>query len=93
MSCVPAAATFLRPSTPPECSLTSPASQRGRLPEVPGSDGVPFRLVARPYQFDGAPCAPPGPAPGIGQHTDEVLLDIGWDSDRISARREWGASG
>ncbi|OBF12026.1 CoA transferase [Mycobacterium sp. ACS4331] len=82
-----AAATF-------EEVLSNPAvTDNGYLPEVVGTDGRPFRVVAPPYQFDGVPGTPAGPAPELGQHTEEVLLDFGWDWDEISALREDGVLG
>ncbi|MBX5485978.1 MAG: CoA transferase [Mycolicibacterium hassiacum] len=65
----------------------------GYLPTVVGNDGRQFRLVAPPYQFDGVPAAPAGPAPELGQHTEEVLLEAGLDWDEISALRDSGALG
>lgn len=65
----------------------------GYLPTVTGADGRPFRLVSPPYQFDGTPGAPAGPAPELGQHTEEVLLESGWSWDDISALRDSGALG
>jgi crotonobetainyl-CoA:carnitine CoA-transferase CaiB-like acyl-CoA transferase len=37
--------------------------------------------------------APPGPAPELGQHTEEVLLESGMDWDAISTLREEGGLG
>ncbi|CAJ1587064.1 CoA transferase [[Mycobacterium] wendilense] len=68
-------------------------AENGYLPEVTPAQGQPFRVVAPPYQFDGVPGVPAGPAPELGQHTEEVLLDCGWDWDEISALREGGALG
>ncbi len=68
-------------------------AENGYLPEVAGAQGTPFRVVAPPYQFDKVPAAPAGPAPELGQHTEEVLLDCGWDWDEISALRDGGALG
>jgi formyl-CoA transferase len=68
-------------------------AENGYLPAVTGADGREFRLVAPPYQFDGCPSAPAGPAPELGQHTEEVLLESGWDWDQISALRDDGALG
>ncbi len=65
----------------------------GFLPMVKGHDGNEFRLVAPPAYFDEVPTAPAGPAPEIGQHTEEVLLDSGLDWEALSAYRESGALG
>ncbi|BBY80318.1 CoA transferase [Mycolicibacterium pulveris] len=66
-------------------------AENGYLPAVAGNDGREFRLVSPPYQFDGVPGAPAGPAPELGQHTEEVLLESGLDWDEISALRDSGA--
>jgi formyl-CoA transferase len=65
----------------------------GFLPTVTGNDGLEFKLVAPPLQFDGEPAAPTSAAPELGQHTEEVLLDAGLDWDQISAARESGVLG
>lgn len=82
-----AAATF------DEVCESAQVADNGYLPTVTGTDGRPFRLVAPPYQFDGAPTAPRGPAPELGQHTEDVLLEGGWSWDQISALRDSGALG
>jgi crotonobetainyl-CoA:carnitine CoA-transferase CaiB-like acyl-CoA transferase len=63
------------------------------LPEVTRHDGGTYRTPAPAAQFDGEAGAPQGPAPELGQHTEEVLLDAGLDWDAISAYREQGALG
>jgi crotonobetainyl-CoA:carnitine CoA-transferase CaiB-like acyl-CoA transferase len=63
------------------------------LPKVTGNDGRSFRLVAPPYQFDERPAIPRGPAPELGQHTEEVLLDSGFTWADIEAHRDAGALG
>jgi formyl-CoA transferase len=63
------------------------------LSEVTAGDGSTFRLVAPPYQFDEQPTSSGRPAPELGQHTEEVLLDLGMDWDEISAYRDSGALG
>jgi len=65
----------------------------GFLPTVTGNDGLEFKLVAPPLQFDGEAAAPTNAAPELGQHTEEVLLDVGLDWDQISAARESGVLG
>ncbi|MGV0836908.1 CaiB/BaiF CoA transferase family protein [Mycolicibacterium thermoresistibile] len=82
-----AAATF------EEVCANQQVTDNGYLPTVTDQDGQLFRLVAPPYQFDGAPNVPVGPAPELGQHTEEVLLESGWDWDTISELRDSGALG
>jgi len=76
-----------------EVRRSEQVAANGYLPEVVGHDGTPFRLVAPPYQFDEQPTRPRGPAPEIGQHTEEVLLDSGLTWEEINACREQGALG
>ncbi|KUH70782.1 formyl-CoA transferase [Mycolicibacterium novocastrense] len=82
-----AAATFEEVCASPQ------VAENGYLPEVVGTDGKPFRLVAPPYQFDGVPTTPVGPAPELGQHTEEILLDCGMDWDTIAGLRDQGVLG
>ncbi|MGN6473444.1 MAG: CaiB/BaiF CoA transferase family protein [Mycobacteriales bacterium] len=63
------------------------------LSEVSTGDGRSFRLVAPPYQFDGEASTSGRAAPELGQHTEEVLLELGMDWDEITASREAGALG
>jgi crotonobetainyl-CoA:carnitine CoA-transferase CaiB-like acyl-CoA transferase len=62
----------------------------GYLPEVDAGDGHPFRLVANPVQFDEAP---PNlrRAPEHGEHTEQVLLELGVSWEEIAAYKEMGA--
>ncbi len=76
-----------------EVRRSEQVAANGYLPEVIGHDGRPFQLVAPPYQFDEQPTRPRGPAPEVGQHTEEVLLDIGLSWEEISACHEQGALG
>ncbi len=47
----------------------------GGIVHVPDGDGgVP--MVATPADFHGTPCAPRSAAPGLGEHTDEVLAEL-----------------
>ena len=63
--------------------------QAGAIVEVPTPDG-PARMVATPADFYGTPWQPRGPAPELGQHTEEVLLELGHDWDAIIALKERG---
>jgi crotonobetainyl-CoA:carnitine CoA-transferase CaiB-like acyl-CoA transferase len=49
-----------------------------------------LQLVANPVQFDvNAPQS--GPAPGFAEQTDEILLELGFDWDRIIELKTAGA--
>jgi crotonobetainyl-CoA:carnitine CoA-transferase CaiB-like acyl-CoA transferase len=66
------------------------AIANGYLPDVEGADGVPFKLVANPVQFD--EISPElRPAPGHGEQTDEVLLELGMSYDEILEHKVSGA--
>ena len=64
-------------------------AEAGAWVDVPTPDG-PGRMVATPADFYGTPWSPRGPAPEFGQHTEEVLLELGHDWDRIIALEEAG---
>jgi crotonobetainyl-CoA:carnitine CoA-transferase CaiB-like acyl-CoA transferase len=65
----------------------------GYLPEVVSHDGSTFRLPSPPVQFGGVPSVPKAAAPELGQHTEEILLELGHDWDAISELRQSGALG
>jgi len=51
----------------------------------------PTRMVGIPVQLSDTPGSVRTAAPELGQHTEEVLMDVlGWDWDRIGALREKG---
>ncbi len=65
------------------------AAANGYLPEIDRGDGTRFTLVANPVQFD--EMSPPlRPAPDLGQHTEEVLLDLGLTWEELAACKETG---
>ena len=63
----------------------------GYLPEVDGGDKGRFKLVASPVQFDETPLEIRGPSPEMGQHTEEVLLELGVEWDDLVRYKEAGA--
>jgi crotonobetainyl-CoA:carnitine CoA-transferase CaiB-like acyl-CoA transferase len=65
------------------------AKEAGLFPEVEGPDGpVPF--VATPLDFSETKAGPRGLSPELGQHTEEVLLELGYDWDQIIPLKERG---
>jgi len=52
-------------------------------------DGV--QQPAPAPRFSRTPAAQPRPAPGIGQHSEEVLREAGFTADEVAALREAGA--
>lgn len=49
------------------------------------------RAIANPIRVDFAEQRPAGPAPTLGQHTDEILREIGIGEAEVAALRESGA--
>ena len=66
------------------------AREAGAFVEVPGPEG-PVTMVSTPADFYGTPWQPRDIAPELGQHTEEVLLELGYDWDQIVALKESGA--
>jgi formyl-CoA transferase len=83
-------APVLRPS---ELHSHPQVEVNGYLPHVTAHDGSDYRIVAAPVHFSGHTTAPSGPAPELGQHTEEVLLESGLDWDTIGALRDAGGLG
>lgn len=54
----------------------------GYLADVEAEDGSSFQLVANPVQFDEA-TPTVRRAPALGEHTDDVLRELGLDDERI----------
>lgn len=66
------------------------AHRAGVFVDVPGPDG-PTKMVATPADFSETAWQPQGLSPELGQHTEEVLLELGYDWDRIIALKDKGA--
>jgi crotonobetainyl-CoA:carnitine CoA-transferase CaiB-like acyl-CoA transferase len=66
------------------------AQQAGAFIEIQTPDG-PRRQVATPADFYGTPIGPRTWAPEAGQDTEQILLDLGYDWEKIIALKEEGA--
>ena len=64
----------------------------GMVRELPLPSRANFRVLANPIKLDGERL-PARPAPGLGEHTDELLREAGYDADAIAALRAQGAAG
>jgi CoA:oxalate CoA-transferase len=56
--------------------------------EQPGHGIV--RMLGFPMKFTETPCTVRLPAPGLGQHSDEVLVELGYSEDQRRAFRDTG---
>jgi formyl-CoA transferase len=59
----------------------------GALCELEGPGGVRQRAVAPVWRFSATPAVPGGRAPRLGEHTDEVLAELGVESAEVADLR------
>jgi crotonobetainyl-CoA:carnitine CoA-transferase CaiB-like acyl-CoA transferase len=62
-------------------------TEHGRLQTIPHAARGSYRMVAPPVRSAGE-AAPARPAPALGEHTDALLREIGYDAGRIRALRD-----
>ncbi len=74
-----------------EAMIDPQARPAGGIVDVPSESGETVEMVASPVDFLGTPWAPTSMPPEAGQHTEEVLLELGYDWDRIIELKEAGA--
>jgi crotonobetainyl-CoA:carnitine CoA-transferase CaiB-like acyl-CoA transferase len=60
----------------------------GAFVDVPLPEGGSARMVASPVDFSDAALSPRAGAPELGQHTEEVLLELGYDWEAIGALKD-----
>lgn len=64
--------------------------ERGCFRETTLRDGSPLKMLARPFIMSGTPWRVDRPAPKLGQHTVEVLSDLGYTPEDVDALRDEG---
>jgi formyl-CoA transferase len=64
-----------------------------RLPEAEHPLAGTYKVIPPPVRFARAPQTVRRPAPLIGEHTDEVLAEAGYDTQGIASLRATGAVG
>lgn len=75
------------PMLSPEEVIEHPQlAARSAFPEIEHRGRGRIRVTALPFHVDSKPVAPGGPAPyRVGQHTREILSELGYDAERIQA--------
>jgi crotonobetainyl-CoA:carnitine CoA-transferase CaiB-like acyl-CoA transferase len=74
-----------------EIAVDPQVLENGYFPEVEAEDGTTFRSVASPIQFGGELLGNLKAMPEHGQHTEEVLLEMGYSWENIADLKESGA--
>lgn len=78
-------------STPGEAAVDPQAEANSMIQRLRYDDSdVELALVMSPAQIDGCPPEPQR-APGHGEHTESVLLDLGYDWPKLAELKEIGA--
>jgi crotonobetainyl-CoA:carnitine CoA-transferase CaiB-like acyl-CoA transferase len=65
---------------------------QGLIQEVAHPTLGPVGIAGVPYRFGGTPLRPPTPPPLLGQHTAEVLAELGYGAEEINALVAEGAA-
>ncbi|WP_018636512.1 CaiB/BaiF CoA transferase family protein [Parafrankia elaeagni] len=65
-----------------EAAADPQAVANGYVQDCTTAAGIPFRLAAAPVQYGGRP-SPAGRAPLFNEHGDEILAELGLDTDAV----------
>lgn len=84
---------FWAPVNGPDEILADPQLRAaGGLVDVPdGSTST--TMISSPADFSGTPWSPRSVAPDLGEHTEEILTQLGYDAERIADLNERGVTG
>ena len=75
----------------PEALDSPEARARDMVVEVEGADGRPLTLVGPPVKLSATPARVRSRPPALGEHTDEILGEIGYTREEIDRLRAAGA--
>lgn len=77
----------------PDLVADPQAEEMGMWVEIDHPVAGPFRTMAAPFTLSDTPLSVRGPGPEIGEHTTEVLTELGVDPERVAALRDAGILG
>jgi formyl-CoA transferase len=74
-------------------TVTDPqVRENGYVTNLDHAAAGPFRVLNAPMKFERTPGRVRGPGPELGQHGEEVLLELGYTWDEVLAMKEQGAT-
>jgi crotonobetainyl-CoA:carnitine CoA-transferase CaiB-like acyl-CoA transferase len=80
-------------STVSEFAADEQAAADGLFPEISDAAGGRFRTVRAPMRLQGSDVGPRGPAPEVGEHTTDVLTELGVAEGDLDALVDAGVLG
>ena len=77
----------------PDAMASEEIAARGSITRIPHPKLGSVPNIASPLRLEGTPTVAPIAAPLLGQHTAEVLAELGYTRERISGLDQAGALG